>query len=82
MGKSRINEKAIEAMKLLVQWYDMREFCENRTHCCSYVDARATYPKCAYWDIKNRICGKYSTETVLIHCANAFQSFLLEKGII
>jgi len=62
-----MNDKTRNAMKLIVEWRNMKQLCEERTSC----------KDCPYYI--NKGCDLISTNAMIETVANVFQEELLEE---
>ena len=57
-------EYVVDAMRLIVAWHDLEEFCQSRTTCTG----------CPY--SKKNVCDRKSTYQVMVDAAKIFRHFL------
>jgi len=60
----RVDDSVIDAMRLIVDWQDMREICMHRTTCIG----------CIYHG--RMTCNRYNTEQIMRMSAEIFRDFL------
>lgn len=61
-------DKHIIAMKLLIEWRRLKDFCKERSTCS----------ECPYH--RGKQCDMISTEAMIDRCADAFEQHLNEMG--
>ena len=60
----RVDDSVIDAMRLIVDWQDMREICMHRTTCIG----------CIYHG--RMTCNRYNTEQIMRMAAEIFRDYL------
>lgn len=66
----RISEKMLLALRLAVQWHDLKQFCKERTSCegCPYNGSK--------------VCTVFTSDAVFEKIAFAAEDYLAENGLM